>query len=155
MEFPLTANPNDEQSSSPAVVNGVVYFGSDDGSVFALNASTGERLWENGGTLFPDAVLPSPAVANGMVHVGTGEPNGGPSPPPSTLLTLNASTGAVLWSFAVGAESFVQGSPTVTNRVVYFGAVDPDGNLYALNASTGAKVWSFVRTLQRKMAKIE
>ena len=31
--------------SSPAVANGVVYVGSDDGNVYALNASTGAKLW--------------------------------------------------------------------------------------------------------------
>jgi outer membrane protein assembly factor BamB len=31
--------------SSPAVANGLVYFGSDDGVVYALNASTGAKLW--------------------------------------------------------------------------------------------------------------
>ena len=31
--------------SSPAVANGVVYVGSADGNVYALNASTGRRLW--------------------------------------------------------------------------------------------------------------
>jgi polyvinyl alcohol dehydrogenase (cytochrome) len=32
-------------TSSPAVVGGVVYFGSGDGNVYALNASTGTKLW--------------------------------------------------------------------------------------------------------------
>ena len=32
-------------NSSPAVVNGVVYIGSEDGTVYALNASTGAKLW--------------------------------------------------------------------------------------------------------------
>ena len=31
--------------SSPAVANGVVYVGSDDGNVYALNAATGAELW--------------------------------------------------------------------------------------------------------------
>ena len=31
--------------SSPAVANGVVYIGSGDGNVYALNASTGAKLW--------------------------------------------------------------------------------------------------------------
>ena len=31
--------------SSPAVANGVVYVGSSDGNLYALNASTGARLW--------------------------------------------------------------------------------------------------------------
>ena len=31
--------------SSPAVVGGVVYIGSDDGNVYALNAANGAKLW--------------------------------------------------------------------------------------------------------------
>ena len=34
-----------EVYSSPAVANGVVYVGSDDNNVYALNASTGAKLW--------------------------------------------------------------------------------------------------------------
>jgi polyvinyl alcohol dehydrogenase (cytochrome) len=34
-----------EVQSSPAVVNGVVYFGGDDGNVYALNASTGANRY--------------------------------------------------------------------------------------------------------------
>jgi glucose dehydrogenase len=33
--------------SSPAVVNGVLYDGSNDGNVYALNANTGEKLWSH------------------------------------------------------------------------------------------------------------
>jgi len=49
--------------SSPAVANGVVYVGSQDGNVYALNASTGARLWgfTTGGSVF----FSSPGVANG------------------------------------------------------------------------------------------
>ena len=32
-------------ASSPAVVNDVVYFGSGDGTVYAMNAGTGAKLW--------------------------------------------------------------------------------------------------------------
>jgi outer membrane protein assembly factor BamB len=31
--------------SSPAVTNGVVYVGSNDGNLYALYASTGAKLW--------------------------------------------------------------------------------------------------------------
>ena len=37
--------PDGYVHSSPAVANGVVYVGSDDGNVYALNASTGAKLW--------------------------------------------------------------------------------------------------------------
>lgn len=113
--------------SSPAVVNGVIYVGADNDSVYALNANTGDQLWSyyTGGDQ-----TSSPAVANGVVYVGGGD---------NTLYALNASTGAKLWSYTAGDE--VQSSPAVANGVVYIGSFD--GNLYALNASTGAKLWVY------------
>ena len=59
--------------SSPAVANGVVYVGSDDDNLYALNASTGALLWEytTGGFFFNS----SPAVANGVVYVGSYDGN--------------------------------------------------------------------------------
>ena len=124
--------------SSPAVANGVVYFGSDDGNVYALNASTGEQLWsyttEHG--TYSNFVDSSPAVANGVVYVGSANGN---------LYALNANTGAKLWSFKTVnlgiAGNQVNSSPAVLNGAVYFGS--EDGNVYALNASTGAKLWSY------------
>ncbi len=112
--------------SSPAVANGVVYVGSGDSNVYALNASTGAKLWSftTGG-----GVDSSPAVANGVVYVGSG----------FNVYALNASTGAKLWSFTTGGG--VESSPAVVNGVVYIGSMD--GNLYALNASAGALLWSY------------
>jgi len=54
-------------ASSPAVVGGVVYVGSADNSVYALNASTGAKLWsfDTG-----NAVGSSPAVVNDTIYVG-------------------------------------------------------------------------------------
>ena len=54
--------------SSPAVANGVVYVGSADGTLYALNASTGARLW---GYSARGQLISSPAVANGVVYIGT------------------------------------------------------------------------------------
>jgi outer membrane protein assembly factor BamB len=56
--------------SSPAVVNGVVYVGSIDGNVYALNATSGATLWTGttGG-----GVDSSPAVANGVVYIGSND----------------------------------------------------------------------------------
>jgi outer membrane protein assembly factor BamB len=52
------------------VANGVVYVGSYDSNLYALNASTGAILWSfaTGGN-----VISSPAVANGVVYVGSGD----------------------------------------------------------------------------------
>jgi len=54
--------------SSPAVVNGVFYVGSEDGNVYAVNATTGAKLWSFTTGAFIDS---SPAVVNGVVYVGS------------------------------------------------------------------------------------
>ncbi len=114
---------------SPAVVNGVVYVGDNNGTYHALNASSGATLWsfQTGG----DFRTSSPAVVNGVVYVGGGGDD--------NVYALNASTGAKLWSFTTGSE--VYSSSAVANGVVYVGSYG--GNMYALNASTGALVWKY------------
>lgn len=96
-------------SSSPTVVNGVVYVAAYDGNVYALNASTGAKLWSylTGGIVFS-----TPAVSKGVVYVGSGDGN---------VYALNATTGAKLWSFAAGCSPFVcevTSSPAVVGGVV-------------------------------------
>jgi outer membrane protein assembly factor BamB len=76
--------------SSPAVVNGVVYVGSIDNNVYALNARTGAKLWSYTTAM---EVYSSPAVANGVVYVGSADNN---------VYALNARTGAKLWSYRAG-----------------------------------------------------
>jgi len=50
------------------VGNGVVYIGSEDGNVYALNARTGAKLW----SYFTGfRVTSCPAVANGILYVGS------------------------------------------------------------------------------------
>ena len=92
--------------SSPAVVNGRVYVGSDDGKVYCLNATTGARLWSytTGGP-----VKSSPAVADGRVYVGSDDYN---------VYALNATTGARLWSYTTG-NRILTSSPAVTSERVY------------------------------------
>ena len=116
-------------STAPAVANGVVYVGTDNGSVFALDARTGTVLWSYTTAGF---VQSSPAVANGVVYFGSADNN---------VYALNASTGAKLWSYATGSGWPVTSSPAVANGVVYVGS--DDHNVYALNATTGALLWSY------------
>ena len=54
--------------SSPAVVGGVVYVGSDDGNVYALNAANGAKLWNY---TTGSEVYSSPAVVDGVVYIGS------------------------------------------------------------------------------------
>ncbi len=137
--------------STPAVAEGVVYFGSYDGNVYALCAKTGEKIWQfaTGGERhfeakglhgakpssqtipdFWDLYASSPAVAEGVVYIGSGDGN---------LYALCAKTGQLLWSFATG--NVVHSSPAVAGGVVYFGSFD--SCLYAVSAKDGRQLWKF------------
>jgi outer membrane protein assembly factor BamB len=74
----------------------------------------------------------SPAVANGVVYVGSDFVG-------NNVYALKASTGAKLWQFTTGGG--VDTSPAVANVVIYVGS--DDFNVYALNASTGALLWKY------------
>jgi outer membrane protein assembly factor BamB len=104
----------------------VVYIGSEDGHVYALKADTGAKLWSFDTGNF---VVSSPAVANGVVYVGS---NGGTVG--YDAYAFNASTGAQLWNFTTG-DAF-QSSPAVANGVVYVGS--EDGNVYSFHLPDGA-----------------
>ncbi len=122
----------DKIRSSPTVTNGVVYEGSNNGYVYALNAATGSVIWQyNSGS----QVESSAAVANGVVYVGIlwDGHNG-------YVVALNASTGSVIWRFAT--NSGIESSPATVNGVVYIGSFY--GYIYALNATNGALMWSYL-----------
>jgi outer membrane protein assembly factor BamB len=114
-------------ASSPALVNGVVYVGSFDDHLYALDAATGAKRWS---FRTGASIRSSPAVANGVVYVGSED---------GRLYALDDATGTQRWSFQSGTS--VGSSPTVAHGTVYIGF--GDHNVYALDAATGAMRWSF------------
>ena len=68
----LMPDPFDVFLSSPTVVAGIVYFGSGDHHVYAVDAGSGALRWkfETG-----NVVHASPAVANGTVYIGSWDGN--------------------------------------------------------------------------------
>jgi len=75
-------------------------------------------------------VASSPAVADGVVFVGSGD---------GRVYVLDASDGAVKWNYTAGGD--VASSPAVANGMAFVGSYD--GKVYALNVSDGALVWSY------------
>ncbi|MEA2554955.1 MAG: hypothetical protein QOI60_286, partial [Actinomycetota bacterium] len=95
-------------NSSPAVVQGVVYIGSDDKRMWALDETTGAPLWrfKTGGQ-----VRSSPAVDAGMVFFGSGD---------GKVYALDATTGQKVWSYNTGGS--ISASPLVVNGTLYIGS---------------------------------
>ena len=113
---------------APTVSGGVVYAGSDDTHVYALDASTGELLWSfaTGG-----AVRSSPTVSAGVVYAGSDDTH---------LYALDAGTGELRWRFDTGDP--VTSRPTVSGGIVYFSARDQGAHkLHAVNAASGETIW--------------
>jgi outer membrane protein assembly factor BamB len=64
-----STNTGGAVDSSPTVSNGIVYVGSDNGWIYALNATTGQVVWQ---TNTGAPVNSSPTVTNGVVFFGSG-----------------------------------------------------------------------------------
>ena len=122
-------------TSSPAVVDGVIYIGSVSpgtvagGALHAVDV-TGVERWRLSTTL-GDGIFSSPAVANGVVVVGSYD---------GIVVAAAADTGDERWRFQ--AETSFYGSPAIVEGIVYLG--DTGGHLYALGAADGAERWRFV-----------
>ncbi|HZI94218.1 MAG TPA: PQQ-binding-like beta-propeller repeat protein [Patescibacteria group bacterium] len=122
-------------TSSPAVADGKVFFGSGDGNVYAVDAQTGLLQWK-----FPtkDVVHSSPAVVNHTVYIGSWD---------SYLYAIDAETGQEKWAFKSGDDPVIhnqvgfQSSPAVADGTVYVGC--RDAHVYALDAATGRKKWDY------------
>jgi hypothetical protein len=110
--------------SSPAISSGVVYFGSYDNYLYALDAGTGQEKWK---FKTGDGVFSSPAISGGVVYFGSWD---------NYLYALDAGTGQEKWKFKAGDE--VNSSPAISGGVVYFGSWD--NYLYAFKDVTDTSV---------------
>jgi len=97
----------------------VVYVGSYDGKLYALNAKSGTPVWSY---TIGGAAVYTPAVANGVVYFGT---SGGID------YALNANTGDLIWKYVLGR--YDEPCPAIANGVVYVGS--DIGMVYAISAS--------------------
>ena len=137
--------------SSPAISGGVVFIGSLDGSLYALDQETGQQKWKTDPT---DSIASSPAVADGIVYYLSYDRG---------LYAVAADTGVMKWLFATSGERRFEAkglhgltptdqnipdpmdtflsSPAVFNGHVYIGS--SDGHIYAIDAKSGVLSWSF------------
>ena len=131
--------------STPAVSNGSVFVGSDDGNVYKVDAASGRMIWQS--SLY-SSMYSSPLVYDGRIYLGT---NGG------AFYALDEGTGNHVWSLS----NVTQSSPAAWDGKIYegtYGYVDTaktlagfsasqsvvqHGMFYALDGSTGAVVWSY------------
>jgi outer membrane protein assembly factor BamB len=122
--------------SSPSVADGILYVGSQDKSIYALGAWSGNLIWK---FTTQDAQVSSPAIVNGKVYTGGDD---------GYVYCLDAYTGALNWKTFVNGNlpytygSFVlKSSPAVFEGKVFVGSLD--SYMYALDAKSGYVVWKY------------
>src|SRR5207248_1810339 len=101
-------------TGTPVVANGVLVVASFQGTVFALDASTGKLRWKHA---FGQPVTASAAIAGGRAYVPLEKP-GAPA-----LAALRLRDGHVLWRTRIDSQrdSDVYGSPVAWKGRVYIG----------------------------------
>ena len=125
--------------SSPTLFGESVYVGSSDGSLYRIQARTGQITWRRD---LGSPVTSTPAVGHGLVFVGTYD---------GVYRALRTSDGRSVWTFRTGPPTPLRwgyesgetwtSSPVLSGELVAFGA--RDGKLYALDAATGRLRWSY------------
>jgi outer membrane protein assembly factor BamB len=118
--------------SSPAIVGGVVYVGSGDQKVYAIDLATGVERWS---FLTEDIIEAPPLVHDGRVYIGSSD---------LFFYAIDADTGELEWKREtgdkiLGGANFVTADDGTTSIVV--GSYDT--HLYCFDAKSGEPRWSY------------
>ena len=120
--------------SSPVVDGGRVYFGSEDGTVYALDAATGARRWTFHAS---GAVKCGLALSGGRLFFGDYS---------GRVYAIRARDGHQVWSTGTSGSLFglrsgqFYSTPAVAFGRVYIG--NTDHRMYSLSAATGKLAWT-------------
>lgn len=155
--------------AAPIQVEGLVFVGTADNFVLALDADTGALAWE---FEVKHSIWSTPTYEDGIIYVGSldkyvyaldaetgdllwdqllgGSISGSIAVGEDLLYVgsfdkqlhaLDKATGQIRWSVPeAGTEDWIWAGPTLADGVVYF--ADKKGNIFAVNAETGSALWS-------------
>ncbi|MCC6791774.1 MAG: PQQ-binding-like beta-propeller repeat protein, partial [Thermomicrobiales bacterium] len=135
-------------SATPVIAGGVVYVGSYDGTLDAIDLLSGDVVWSYAtGAAVPEPNLQIPlgitgsaAVANGVVYVGDAD---------ALVHAIDAASGEAIWTAEVDAapNASIWSSPVILGDRLYVGVasiakeVGFRGSVVALNVADGSTVW--------------
>jgi eukaryotic-like serine/threonine-protein kinase len=117
-------------SSGPSVSKNVVFVGTSYDTLHALQAKTGQQLWEfqiENDPIHSFPILSSPAISKERVIFGA---------PDGWVYALNVEDGKKKWAFNTGG--CVLSNPVVSGSVVY---IISENEFYALDLEKGQPLW--------------
>jgi serine/threonine protein kinase/outer membrane protein assembly factor BamB len=108
--------------SEVAVANGIVYAGSEDNNIYAIDAASGKRVWAYATS---NKVEAGPVVSDGAVYAGNDA---------GEVYALSAGAGQLLWRYAVGGPAV--SAPVPAGGLIFVAGIE--NVLYAFDPKTGA-----------------
>jgi outer membrane protein assembly factor BamB/tRNA A-37 threonylcarbamoyl transferase component Bud32 len=114
-------------TSTPATEQDLIFVGSLDSTVYAIDAGSGWAIWRYR-TKRP--VVSSPVINNNILYIGSSDGN---------LYALDLYTGRKIWSYKT--EGQISSTPFVYKESIYFGSTD--GYVYRIDEKRGKLVWRF------------
>ncbi|MDX5420734.1 MAG: PQQ-like beta-propeller repeat protein, partial [Hymenobacteraceae bacterium] len=128
--------PKGEIQEGAMVQDGVVYFGSRDYNLYALDAKTGRGRWnmkERGSW-----VVATPLLYKDKLYVGTSDTH--------AFYSLSKTDGEVQWKIPLNMR--VYGAAIAHEDILYFGCFN--GRLYGVDSASGKIVWEFQTESSKK-----
>lgn len=119
--------------SSPAIGDGLVFVGSSDANVYAIDLASGNRVWayRTGGD-----VEAGPCVVDGSVYIGSSDRH---------LYAFDANSGAFKWKYKTGGKILGSAnwtsSPDKRDTRILVGSYD--SKLHCVDANSGNLVWAY------------
>ncbi len=115
----------DEIRGTPTLHKNMLFIGSYDNNLYALNAETGEFLWKyaaDGG------IVSKPVIYEGNIFFGSED---------KRVHVVYSRTGKVVWTYYTDGP--VRSSPCIAEGHVFIGS--DDGYVHAINAMSGRRAW--------------
>jgi eukaryotic-like serine/threonine-protein kinase len=116
---------NDRIVAAPVQAEGLVFVGTADNFVLALDADTGEEAWR---FEVEHSIWSTPSYEDGTLYVGSLDKH---------IYALDAQSGDLLWEQSLAGS--VSGQVAVGDELLYVGSFDKQ--LHALNKTTGNVEW--------------
>jgi outer membrane protein assembly factor BamB len=120
--------------SSPVVIDRTVYFGCEDGGLYALSTISGNVRWA---TSLSGPIKSAPAFYRGTLYIGD---YGG------SMNAVDAKTGEIKWQSGSLGQGFGTSGQFYSTPAVAFGRVyagNNDGRVYSFDRKDGTLAWSY------------
>ncbi|HMS15438.1 MAG TPA: PQQ-binding-like beta-propeller repeat protein [Planctomycetota bacterium] len=126
------------QSGTPAVGDGILVIGTEDGDLHGVHIHDGTKAWSTlvgPRVVGKGIVVSSPLILDGMTYVGNKA---------GILSAVHLKTGEIAWQYQVpGTKPEIYSSPRGDARGIVFGVVDGStGKVICLHPKTGEVIWT-------------